>query len=144
MRRTTFNKSTLREIKRERRSRVGLEKAMKNSLPYTTIFKLCRSWEEMKRRAHTQQQKYEKKMKSKCGRSISSLLAKCKTKDFHQQVKQLQGKSHCCQIPTPFFNQKKDSLLIDKIEILNKRALYSSELAADPSNISKNRKHWIG
>ncbi|MBW0525215.1 hypothetical protein O181_064930 [Austropuccinia psidii MF-1] len=131
-------------IKRERHSRIALEKAMKNNLPYTTIFKLCRSWEEMKCRAHTQRQKYEKQMKSKRSRFINSLLAKCKPKDFHQQVKQLQGKSHRCQIPTPCFNKKKDSLVIDPIEILNERALYSSELAADPSNISKNQIHWIG
>ncbi|POW07620.1 hypothetical protein PSHT_09861 [Puccinia striiformis] len=135
-----FDKVTKAAVTRSRRTRLALNKAvLRGDLPL--ISRLRKILPVHSATAKLAVKKYAKKIKLQRSTRVNSLLCDGEGADFHKLLQQLQGKSHTNQDNTPCFNQ--DNILVtNPKEILQARAAYSKQLAADPTGISKDPAQW--
>ncbi|KAI7946043.1 hypothetical protein MJO29_012431 [Puccinia striiformis f. sp. tritici] len=131
-----FDRATKAAITRSRKTRKALRKAvLKQDRP--AINRLQKILAVRSGVAKLAIKKHAKRVKLQRSEKINSLLCKGEGADFHKLIQQAQGKSESNQDNTPCFNMDK-ALVTSPGDILQARAAYSEQLAADPTGISQD------
>ncbi|KNZ58596.1 hypothetical protein VP01_18g12 [Puccinia sorghi] len=142
-RRFKFDKATLKLIRRSRRSRKKLEEAQKNTATQldASLNKLRTISVRDQHRTKLAIRKFAKRERLRKSQKINDLLLQNEGQDFHRLIQLGQGKQQGKMDNAPCFNEH-GVLVTSTEDILKARAVYSAQLASDPSGISTDPTKW--